>query len=69
MALPQIISNTYGSQLKTIPGLRSSSISGKRMKTLGQQTSLATVNALMEGLDPVPQHAVLLGRCQDGLPS
>ncbi len=68
MALPQIISNTYGPQLKTIPGLRSSSISGKRMKTLGQQTSLATVNALMEGLDPVPQHAVLLGRCQDGLP-
>ncbi|QRN83146.1 hypothetical protein JR338_12205 [Chloroflexota bacterium] len=68
MALPQIISNTFGPQLKTIPGLRSRSISGKRMKTRGQQAGLATVNALMESLEPVPQHVVLLGRCQDGLP-
>ena len=69
MALPQIISNTFGPQLKILPGLRArTNTSGKRARKNEQQTSLATVNALLESLEPVPQHSVLLGRCQDGLP-
>lgn len=69
MALPQIISGTFEPQLKILPGLRARTNSGKKqMKTRGQQASLTTVNSLLASLGPVPQNAVLLGRCQDGLP-
>lgn len=69
MALPQIISGTFEPQLKILPGLRARTNSGrKQMKTRGQQASLTTVNSLLASLEPVPQNAVLLGRCQDGLP-
>lgn len=69
MALPQIISSTFRPQLKITPGLRNGMKAyGRRSQAQMQQTKLMTVNALMESLEPVPQNAVLLGCCADGLP-
>lgn len=69
MAIPQIFSGTLPSKWTLLPGLqaRSRAFGGKR-KTGQPRTQAVTVNTLMGSLDPVPQHSVLLGRCQDGLP-
>lgn len=69
MALSQIISRTFNPQLKLIPGLNvHSRIFSTKEKATQVQKDLTTVNALLGSLDPVPQHAILLGRCADGLP-
>jgi len=69
MALPQIISRTFGPQVKISPGLRSRNrTSILKDKKARAQDKLTTVNALLGALEPIPQHALLLGRCADGLP-
>jgi hypothetical protein len=69
MALPQIFSGTLTPQLKILPGLRVRPRTfGSKRKTSQPQTEALTVNTLMAGLSPLPQHSVLLGRCADGLP-
>ena len=69
MALSQIISRTFDPQLKLIPGLNvRSRIFAAKEKTAPVQENLTTVNALLGSLEPMPQNAILLGRCADGLP-
>jgi hypothetical protein len=69
MALPQIFSTPLPPQLKVLPGLRlGTRTAPRRTKTGRLRKQAVTVNTLMETLDPLPQQAVLLGRCADGLP-
>ena len=69
MALPQIFSGTFTPQLKILPGLRLRTRTyGRKQKSSRIQTEALTVNTLMTGISPLPQHSVLLGRCADGLP-
>lgn len=67
MALSQIISRTFGPQVKILPGMptrnRTSNLKDKKA-----QGDLMTVNALLGTLAPIPKQSVLLGRCADGLP-
>ena len=69
MALPQFFSNTFTPPLKLLPGMRLGTRAvPRRPKTNHLRTQAVTVNTLLDKLDPIPQQAVLLGRCADGLP-
>ena len=69
MALPQIISRSFSPQVKITPGLPFlARMTHRKDNKVQTQNKLATVNALLGTLEPIPQHAVLLGRCEDGLP-
>lgn len=69
MALPQILSDTFGPQLKVLPGMRLGDRAvHPKSETIRRRKTAVTVSSLMEALEPAPQQAVLLGRCADGLP-